>query len=67
VSESDPTTIIEDEIVCLKQLAIVEKYVLFLDYFYPVVQNMRRTHGTLSATVFSRPGMATPCTPIPTT
>jgi hypothetical protein len=34
-----------DETVCLKQLAIVEKYETFVNYVYPIAQNIPRQHG----------------------
>jgi len=46
-SEHHKQGIISDEILCLKQLQIVEKYERFANYLYPVLQNMRRTHGVL--------------------
>ena len=46
-SEHHKQGIINDEILCVKQLQIVEKYERFANYIYPVLQNMRRTHGVL--------------------
>ena len=34
-----------EEIVSVRQLAIVEKYEVFLNYVYPIAQNIPRKHG----------------------
>jgi hypothetical protein len=39
--------LIQDFLVCDRQLAIVEKYETFLNYVYPIAQRMDRRHSLL--------------------
>jgi hypothetical protein len=39
--------LIQDYLVCDRQLAIVEKYETFLNYVYPIAQRMDRRHSVL--------------------
>lgn len=43
--ESDASSIVRDGQTSWSPLAIVEKYEQFIDYFYPVLQNVPRKHG----------------------
>jgi hypothetical protein len=39
--------VLTDELVSHKQMAIIERFGVFVDYIYPIAINIRRTHGVV--------------------
>lgn len=51
-SDGEPSTE-RDVVVTYESLAIVEKYEVFIDYLYPILQNIPRKHGITRDAVMS--------------